>query len=338
MNAKVFFSTTWPGIARAALEENEQWTVTNLLQDQDVRCLAVDVLNKNVLYAGTQGNGVLKSVDGGLTWRPGGLQGQIVKALAVSPLEPGTVYAGTKPAYLYVSKDGGASWHELESFRSIRGRGLWFSPAESPFTAYVQGIALSPVDPLNIVAGIEFGAVIQSRDGGKTWSNHRRGSLRDCHSLIFHANNGDWVYEAGGTGGGVALSRDGGTTWKKQKQGLDRNYGWACAADPSRPEVWYASISPMGGFPKMIPAAHIDGDANAYIFRSTGGAPWEKLHGGLPEPLTYMAYALITDPAASGHLYAGMSNGEVYFSQDFGDNWQQLPFKLPAIARSMVML
>ena len=76
---------------------------------------AVDSLNKDVIYAGTQGNGVLKSVDGGLTWVSSGLQGQIVKALAVSPLEPGTVYAGTKPVGMYVSKDGGASWNELES-------------------------------------------------------------------------------------------------------------------------------------------------------------------------------------------------------------------------------
>jgi hypothetical protein len=94
----------------------------------------------------------------------------------------------------------------------------------------------------------------------------------------------------------------------------------------------------MGSFPKMIPAAHIDGEANAYIFRSTGGAPWEKLGGGLPEPLDYMAYALLTDPGAPGHLYAGLSNGDVWHSVDYGDTWQQLPFRLPAIARSLIMM
>jgi hypothetical protein len=49
--------------------------------------------------------------------------------------------------------------------------------------------------------------------------------------------------------------------------------GWACAADPERPEVWYISVSPMfvDGKPGL-PAARVDGKANAYIFRSVGGA------------------------------------------------------------------
>jgi hypothetical protein len=336
MNSKVFIATTGQGIARAALVDDGEWSVTTLLSDQDVRCLAVDEHNPGVIFAGTQGQGVLRSDDGGHSWRNNGLAGQVVKSLAVSPTEPETIYAGTRPAYLYVSRDGGELWSEIESFRHIRGRWLWLSPAEPPFKAYVQGIGLSPVDSQNIVAGIEFGAVVQSTDGGQSWSGHRKGSIRDCHSLMFHDSNGDWVYEAGG--GGVAVSRDGGVTWNHPKEGLDRNYGWACAADPARPEVWYASISPMGSFPKMIPAAHIDGEANAYIFRSTGGAAWEKLSGGLPEPLDYMAYALLTDPAAAGHLYAGLSNGDVWFSADYGDTWQQLPFSLPAIARTLVMM
>ena len=336
MNSKVFISTTGHGIARAALGDDGDWSVAELLPDRDVRCLAVDKQNLGVVYAGTQGQGVLRSDDAGQTWRNSGLEGLVVKSLAVSPVEPGTIYAGTRPAYLYVTRDGGDHWAEVESFRHIRGRRLWFSPAESPFKAYVQGIGLSPVDPLTIVAGIEFGAVVQSTDGGRSWSGHRKGAVRDCHSLTFHASNGDWVYEAGG--GGAAVSRDGGLTWRQPKEGLDRNYGWACAADPARPEVWYASVSPMGSFPKMIPAAHIDGEANAYIFRSTGGAPWEKLGGGLPDPLDYMAYGLLTDPAAPGHLYAGLSNGDVWFSADYGDTWQQLSFSLPAIARTLVMM
>jgi hypothetical protein len=280
----------------------------------------------------------MRSDDSGKTWKQIGMEQQVVKSIAVSPVNEGTVYAGTMPAFLYISQNGGSTWREIESFRRIRGRRLWFSPAEPPFKAYVQAIALSPTDPENIVVGIELGAVVQSKDGGETWSGHRKGALRDCHSMIFHSKNGDWIYEAGGTGGGVALSRDAGLTWKKAKAGLDRHYGWTCAADPEQPEVWYASISPMGSFPSMVPAAHVDGQANAYIFRSTGGAPWEKLKGGLPDPLNYMAYALLTDPQAPGHLYAGLSNGDVWFSEDYGDNWQQLSFNLPAIARTMVMV
>ncbi len=91
--------------------------------------------------------------------------GRMVKALAVSPTQPGTLYAGTKPACLFISHTGGRHWDELVAFRRIRARWLWFSPAENPFTAYVQAIALSPTDPQTVLVGIEFGAVVQSRDG-----------------------------------------------------------------------------------------------------------------------------------------------------------------------------
>lgn len=336
MNAKTFIATTGKGLARAVRGANDDWSVEFLLEDQDVRCLALDPSSPDIIYAGAQGAGVLRSDDRGKTWHPAGLAGKIVKSIAVSPHNARTLYAGTKPAQMYVSHDGGTSWRELEGFRHIPRRWWWFSPAEPPFSAYVQAIGLSPTDPDVIVAGIEFGAVVRSIDGGKTWTGHRSGAVRDCHSLTFHTTDGDWVYEAGG--GGAAVSRDGGDTWRKVKTGLDRNYGWACAADPARPEIWYVSVSPSFSFPKFEPAAHIDGQANAYIFRSTGGAPWQKLGGGLPQPLDHMAYALLTDPAAPGHLYAGLSNGEVWHSADYGDHWEKLPLDLKGIHRALIMI
>jgi hypothetical protein len=310
--------------------------VQYLLHGQDVRCLAADPLNPNVAHAGTQGNGMLRSDDRGMTWQPSGLAGKIVKALAVSPHEPGTIYAGTKPALIFVTHDGGETWDELDGFRRISWRWLWLSPAEPPFSAYVQAIALSPSDPNVILVGIEAGAVVRSTNGGRTWSSHRKGALRDCHSLVFHATNGDWAYEAGGSGGGAAISRDAGHAWRQPRAGLDRHYGWAVAADPERPEVWYVSASPSFSLSTFAPPAHVDGLANANIFRAAGAAPWQKLGGGLPQPMDHMAYALLTDPAAPGHVYAGLSSGDVWHSGDHGDTWRKLPFNLGAIHRSLI--
>ena len=109
MSINTFLSITGHGLARASRCASNEWSVELLLTDQDVRCLTADRLHSNVLYAGTQGSGVLRSSDGGKTWYPGGLAGHIVKALAISPTQPGTVYAGTKPALLFVSRDSGAS-------------------------------------------------------------------------------------------------------------------------------------------------------------------------------------------------------------------------------------
>lgn len=331
MKGSTFLATPGQGIEVARPTGQNAWSVGITLEKLEARCLAVDPHNPQVVLAGTQGSGLYRSTDAGETWEEAGLEGLVVKSIAYSPAQPGLVFAGSNPARVFVSNDEGRTWSELESFRRVR-QWWWFSPAESPWTAYVQSLAPSPVDPQVLLVGIELGAVVRTSDGGKTWSKHRRGALRDCHSMTFHHSDGNWVYEAGGTGGGVSFSRDGGRTWIKRKGGLDRHYGWACAADPEKPEIWYASLAPGPG------KAHGGGKAEAAIFRAVGGASWVPLRGGLPEPLDHMPYALLTDPKAPGHVYAGLSNGEVWHSADHGDAWSKLPFQFSGVHRSMVRI
>lgn len=328
MNANAFITANGHGLSLAKRRANGSWTVEFLLEDKKVRSLAIDSLNPRVVYAGAQGDGVLRSDDEGRTWRSVGMEGKIVKSLAVSPHDPGTIYAGTKPASLFISRNNGQTWSELAGFRRIPFRWWWFSPAEKPYQAYVQAIAISPTDPNVILAGIEFGAVVRSTDGGQTWSGHRRGALRDCHTLMFHATKGDWAYEAGG--GGASMSRDGGQTWRKAKTGLAKHYGVACAVAPERPEVWYASVAPG-------PGKAYGQQAEAYLYQAAGGAGWQPI-GWEPHPMQRMPIALITDPNAPGHLYAGTTNGDIWHSPDYGTNWQQLPFNLKGIWRSMIMI
>lgn len=327
----VFLSTTGSGLARASLPASGPCVLENLLTGVDVHCLAPDPLNRNRVYAGTQNLGVLRSDDGGKSWRSAGMARQPVMALAASPVQPGVIYAGARPAALFVSTDGGASWDEMPAFRRLPGRRFWFSPAGKPFTAYVQAIALSPVDPQKIVVGIEFGATLLSCDGGKSWTNHRRGALRDCHGLYFHPSDGNWVYEAGGTGGGAAYSQDGGYTWTNAGAGLDRHYGWAVAADQDEPGIWYVSVSPGPS------NAHGENNAQACIFRREG-AGWRSLAGCLPQPLSHMPYALIPGRGPAGSIYAGLASGDIWHSLDRGESWRQMPVHLGAIRRCLVIL
>jgi len=311
---RAFLAGTEHGIARAA-QTGEEWVVQQTLAGRRVRCVAVD---DGAIYAGTHGDGVHRSDDGGLSWTPSGIPGAVVTALGVAPSEPGIVYAGTKPAGLFVSRDGGANWRELRAFRRIRGRWLWASPAERPYVAYVQAISVSPTDPRVLLAGIEAGAVVRSTDGGESWSGHRRRATRDCHGLTFHAHDGRFAYEAGGLG--AAVSGDAGQTWTRPKTGLDRRYCWAVAADPAQPDLWYVSAAP--GPIK----AHRGHDAQAFIFRSHGGGPWQKLAGGLPQPLASMPYALVAP--RPNELYAALANDEIWHSTNAGDTWTQLPLTL----------
>lgn len=330
MNAKIILTTNANGVAQARVDKSGHWEVNLSLEGRDARCLAVDPNNTDIIYAGTQGQGVFRSSDAGSSWVPCGMEGQIVKSITVSPHDSNTIFAGTKPAYTYLSRDGGRSWDELAGFRHIPWRWWWFSPAETPYKAYVQAIAISPSDPEVVLAGIEFGAVVRSQDGGVSWSRHRKGALRDCHALKFHTRSGDWAYEAGGSGGGVSYSRDGGQTWRKYRAGLAKNYGVACAADPFNPELWYVSVAPG-------PGKAYGQQAEAYLYRKTADADWQPI-GWQPHPMTHMPIALTTDPNTSGHLYAGLISGEVWFTADYGDSWSELPLKLGGNHRTLIVI
>ena len=154
-------------MTRATRSNGGSWLVETLLPGIQINCFATDAHNPNVAYAGTKGSGVLRSKDWGKTWHSVGMEGQVVKSLVVSSLEPGVLYAGTKPPAVFVSRDAGQKWTELESFRQMR-QPSWYTPAE-PGDPYVLGLAVSPVDPNIILAGVEYGAVLRSAVGGQTW-------------------------------------------------------------------------------------------------------------------------------------------------------------------------
>lgn len=251
------------------------WTHSAALEGSDVRCVAATA--DGVVLAGTQGDGLFRSDDGGVTWTRSGLDGHIVKSISFCEDAPTVVYAGTKPPTVHRSDDGGRTWRELESFREIRGRSLWRQPAERPATAYVQALASSPRDPDVAVAGIEAGAVVRTLDGGRTWSNHLNGSCRDCHALHFHPD-GRHVYEGGGgvMAVGVAISDDQGGTWQRPSGGLDVKYGWAVAADPEVADRQYIALSPS---PMK---AHSDSNAQAAIFRRDREGGGRSCAAGFP--------------------------------------------------------
>src|SRR6185436_19363133 len=100
---QTFISTSGSRLARAECAANGHWSVEFLLEGTNVCCLVADPHNRNVVYAGTQNNGVIRSDDRGKTWQPSGMQGHIIKAIAASPAERGLIVVGTKPPSLFVS-------------------------------------------------------------------------------------------------------------------------------------------------------------------------------------------------------------------------------------------
>ena len=337
MNASVFIAASGQYIRRAECI-NTEWQVEVVSDNIKINYLKQHPTEPNTIFAGTVEQGILISQDAGRTWKKRGLDGITVKSIAISHSNPDKIYVGTKPPALYISEDGGEQWVELETLRQQR-RWFWFTPAEAG-DPYVMGLTVSSTDDQLIVAGIEFGGVFRSTDGGLTWSRHLSNTSRDCHDITFHPTDGNWVYEAGG-GWPASVSSDAGQSWSQPRKGLGWSlYAMACAADPQDPKIWYLSAAPHAIFPELqkMPRGHWDGEANAFIFRMTKNGQWKHLNGGLPQPLNHMAYALVTDPHASGHLYAGLSNGDIWFTANYGDSWLQIPVNLEGIHYSLVVM
>jgi hypothetical protein len=307
------YAATGDAVAVIA-EKDGAWSATLRLPGSGARCLALDPRDRRRLYAGSRGGGVWRSGDGGASFQDAGLPEGDVFSVAVSPAD-GAVYAGCEPSRLFRSRDGGSTWEELDALLELPSAPNWSFPPR-PWTSHVRWIAPSPHDPDRLLVGIELGGVMLSEDGGRTWLDHRPGAQPDCHALAWHPSAEAHAYEAGG--GGAAWSVDGGQTWSAADVGRDRHYTWALAVDPDDPERWYVSASPGPG------AAHGGGTAQAHLYRWQGEGPWERLSGGLPDPLDSMPYALV---ATDGAVYAGLANGEIWRGTERGERWERLPLE-----------
>lgn len=298
------------GAVAAVTEGDSGWTARLLLPDSGVRALALDTAAARTMYAGGR-HGVVKTSDGGESWEACGPPDADVFSVAVSPAD-GAVYAGCEPSSLLVSRDGGTSWTELASLKQIPSAPTWSFPPR-PWTSHVRWIAPSPHEAGLLLVGIELGGLMLSEDGGETWLDHRPGAQRDVHALAWHPRVAGRAYEA--AGGGAAWSFDAGRSWQPADEGRDRHYTWALAVDPADADCWYVSASPG---PRR---AHADGRAAAHLYRWRARGPWQRLAGGLPDPLASMPYALAV---ADGPIVAGLGDGSIYRSGDAGESWEEL--------------
>jgi hypothetical protein len=291
--------------------DGSTWTASEALVGSRAQCVAVDPADTATAYVGCHGAGVWKTEDGGDSWRDAGLPAPDVFSVAISPVD-GTVYAGCEPSMLYRSEDGDGGWIELESLREIPSAPTWSFPPR-PWTSHVRWIAPSPRQAGRLLVGIELGGLMLTTDGGATWADHRPGARRDVHELAWHPTAPNRAYEAAGDG--PAWSLDGGESWRTDDGGLDRLYTWALAVDPADPDRWYVSAA-TGPF-----RAHGRGPSDAAVYVRRGDGPWERLGGGLPDPLDELPYALVAD---GDRLYAGLGDGAIYASDDRGGSWRPL--------------
>jgi hypothetical protein len=296
------------------------WKVTQHLQDVAPQCLAADPGDPERLYVGSADQGVWRTLDGARTWAPvgRGVVGANVTAVAVAPgppERPGIVYAGTEPSALFRSADGGQTWTELRAMAALPSASTWRFPPR-PTTHHVRWIAVDPHDPRHLYVAIEAGALIQSADGGDTWTDRAPDGPYDTHTLALHPHAPGRLYSAAGDG--YFESRDDGRTWESPEAGLRHGYLFGVAVDPEDPDVVVVSAASGPGRAYSAPAAA------TYIYLRRGNGAWTQIHDGLPEPKGTTISVFATHRDLPHVVYAANNRG-LFRSPDAGASWEPLP-------------
>ncbi len=282
-----------------------------------LRCpIVVDSHDPKVLFAGTVSAGVMRSDDGGRTWRPmnDGLSRPEIWWLEQHPVT-GELWAGTSPAAMYRSADRGEHWQECAGVRQLPRVPEWTFPGP-PHIPHVKHISLRPDDPADILAAVEEGWLIRSRDGGATWSNLTEGTEFDSHTAYFMPDDARVIVSTSGTG--VYRSENGGESFTPSADGMDRRYMAHLVVHPDRPRVVFTAAAevPPPGWSRPQ-------GAQSAVYRSTDqGRSWSRLSGGLPDDLPAAPRSVAGDPANADRVCVGMTDGTVWITEDGGESFR----------------
>jgi hypothetical protein len=188
-----------------------------------VRWIEPDPHAADRLFVGIELGGVMRSLDGGLTWedrKPGSQHD--CHTLRTHPLAPGRVYEAAGGGFAE-SFDGGDTWHGFDQGMDHH---------------YVWGLAVDSGDPDTQVVSAAHGArqahdnqraesTIYRRTGGRAWVQVRTGLPEPTGTRIYvlASHRGEPGVFFAATGSDLYRSSDAGLTWERVPVRWPQGYG-----------------------------------------------------------------------------------------------------------------
>jgi hypothetical protein len=260
-----------------------------------VRCLTIDPLDSNTLYAGAEPIDVFVSRDGAKSWQrldsvwnipyvrtityPVATVEPHVRDITIDPTNSQIMYAALQVGYMVKTTDGGAHWDLLD--RDV--------------DADVHTIVLDP-------------------------ENSNR---------VFIATGGHDARKGITQGRALYSSDDGGKHWRPMAAEFPEEYSIPLAVHPKKTNIIYSALA--NGQPgqwRKRPSG-----AEAFLIQSTdGGKRWKKLDNELARANLSFVESFAFDPANPDNMYAAQQNGDLFGSENAGESWFKLDVKLPALS------
>lgn len=249
--------------------------------------------------------------------------------------EPDVVYAGVDPASLWMSTDLGETWEPNPALLSHPSRSQW-GPGAGGLCLHT--IIADPTRPSRMWIGISAVGCMRTDDGGRSWvfanKNTRAGFLPDpypefgqcIHRLVQHPTQPDVLYQQNHCG--IYKSLNAGEDWIDIQHNLPSEFGFPIALDPHHPETLFVVVEDPEG-------RHNSGTHFTVYRTENAGEQWTPQTHGLPEGqgvrMGVLRHALCTDSLNPCGVYAGTKTGQLFASNDRGDNWQLIADFLPPI-------
>lgn len=210
-----------------------------------VLSVAIDHYDNNIVYLGTSRGDVLRSLDGGVSWKAIQRLNDGIKKILVNPNDSRSVFIATTKSGVYkFNSSGGASLEELEKYSNQFDNTNWtnYNDSLKEFNLGVnfKNLVYSTADNSLLVATDKV--ILRSYDEGESWTKLSLltpESDSTINDIAVNPKDGQELYYITNTS--FYRSSDGGSTWTVKSLPTSR-VGSSIIVDFSNPNIVYLGI------------------------------------------------------------------------------------------------